>query len=287
MTAKLLLIGIDGLRIDRAFGTGLAPTLDALAAEGHLLRSTVEGPTVSGPSWATILTGATHAEHRIDDNAMVGHRLGEHPDFLTRAWQDDPSVTTYAAAGWPNLTDPAGFGPIVRLRQDQVNEGQHHVISLNGELYGYRTVDPEIAARARLAIGSAGPDLSFVYFCQTDDAGHYFGVFTPEYEEAISLSDQRVATLLEAVDFRVREHEETWIVAVTTDHGHVDAGGHGGRSEEETQTFLLTTMRGGALPPELPDRLAPHEFTAWLTGLRDQPVRSGPWRSPRSPRRDR
>ncbi|MBK0418666.1 alkaline phosphatase family protein [Leucobacter sp. CSA1] len=268
MTAKLLLIGIDGLRIDRAFGTGLAPTLDMLAAEGHFLRSTVEGPTISGPSWATILTGATHEEHGIDDNAMIGHRLAEWPDFLTRAWQADPSVTTYAAAGWPNLTDPAGFGPIVRLRQDQVNEGRHHVISLNGELYGYRTIDPEIAARARLAIGHAGPDLSFVYFCQTDDAGHYFGVFTPEYDEAVNSSDQRVATLLEAVDFRVREYDETWIVAVTTDHGHVDAGGHGGTSEEETQTFLLTAVRGGALPAELPDRLAPHEFTSWLTELR-------------------
>lgn len=268
--AKLLLIGIDGLRIDRAFGTGLAPALDGLRADGHFVRSTVEGPTISGPSWATILTGATHAEHGIGDNMMRGHRLAEHPDFLTRAWQQDPDTTTYAAAGWPNLTDPAGLGPIIQLRPDQIHAGQHHVISLNGELYGYRAIDPDIAGRAKLAISYGGPDLSFVYFCQTDDTAHNFGTLTPEYDEAIVATDQRVAALLAEVDARVALHGETWIVAVTTDHGHVDAGGHGGHSPEETQTFLLTAVRGAELPKELPGRLAPREFVSWLMDLRTQ-----------------
>lgn len=265
---KLMLIGIDGLRVDRAFGTGLAPTLDALAASGRFVRSEVEGPTISGPSWATILTGATHEEHGIVDNAMRGHRLDEHPDFLSRAWQRDPSVTTYAAAGWPNLTDPAGLGPIIRMRSEQLNAGQHHLISLNGELYGYRVIDPEIAARARLAIEYGGPDFSFVYFCQTDDAGHYFGALTPEYDEAVELTDAWVAQLLAAVDDRVRVHGETWVVGITTDRGHVDAGGHGGDSPEERQTFLLVSVRGGPLP-SAPGRLAPREFADWLMDLRD------------------
>jgi predicted AlkP superfamily pyrophosphatase or phosphodiesterase len=265
---KMLLIGIDGLRIDRAFGTGLAPTLDTLQAEGHFIASQVEGPTISGPSWATILTGASHHEHGIVDNMMRDHRLTEHPDFLTRAWLQDPAVTTYAAAGWPNLTDPAGLGPVIWTRPEQLNVSQHHVVSLNGELYGYKTIDAEIASRARLALEHGGPDYSFVYLCHPDDAGHYFGVFTPEYDEAIEMTDARVATLLAAVDARVRDHSETWVVGITTDHGHVDEGGHGGESPEETQTFLLTTVRGGELPQLLPKELAPREFVAWLNSLR-------------------
>ena len=269
-TAKLLLIGLDGVRIDRAFGTGLMPALDALVAEGSFVRSEVEGPTISGPSWATILTGATHAQHRIDDNMMRGHQLDEHPDFLSRAAEADPSVRTYAAAGWPNLTDPAGLGPIVRLRQEDIDAGRHHVISLNGELYGYRAIDPEIAGRAVLTIGHAGPDLSFVYFCEPDDAGHYFGTLTPEYDEALQRTDSRVARLVDAVDARVREHGEIWIIGVTTDHGHIDEGGHGGTSPEETQTFLLTSVRGAELPGDLPAALAPREFAASLMALRER-----------------
>ncbi|MFA5606572.1 MAG: alkaline phosphatase family protein [Leucobacter sp.] len=265
---KLLLVGLDGLRIDRGFATGNAPNLDALAAEGHFVRSEVEGPTISGPSWATILTGATHDEHGISDNLMRGHRLDEHPDFLSRAAHRDPAVTTYAAAGWPNLTDPAGVGPIIRLRKPAIDSGVHGVVSLNGELYGYRAIDPEIAARARLALSYAGPDLSFVYFCEIDDAGHYYGALTPQYDEAIANSDRHLGMLLDAVDGRVREHGEVWIVAVTTDHGHLDEGGHGGDSPEERQTFLLTVVRGGELPAELPERLAPREYVSWLETVR-------------------
>lgn len=266
---KLLLLGLDGLRIDRTFGTGLAPTLDGIAREGNFVRSEVEGPTISGPSWATILTGATCEEHGIVDNLMRGHRLDDYPDFLTLAWQRDPDATTYAAAGWPNLTDPAGLGPIVRTRPEQLNSGQHGIIALNGEIYGYRTIDPEIASRARLAIGGNGPDFSFVYFCHPDDAGHYFGVLTPQYDEAIELTDARVARVLEAVDYRVAEHDEIWVIGITTDHGHVDEGGHGGDSAEERQTFLLTTVRGAPLPFDAPEGIAPREFVDHLLGVRE------------------
>lgn len=267
-TAKLMLVGIDGLRLDRALGTGLAPNIDALAASGHVIRSEVEGPTISGPSWATILTGATHAEHGIDDNDMHAHRLAGHPDFLTRAWQQDPRTVTYAAAGWPNLTDPEGLGPIVRQRPEQIADGRHALLSLDGEGVGYRVIDPEIAAHARATLADLAPDVSFVYFCETDDAGHDYGVLTPQYDEAVTNSDRHLGYLLDAVDARVAAHGETWIVAVTTDHGHVDTGGHGGFSPEETQTFLIVSARGGSLPAGLPDRLAPREFADWLLELR-------------------
>ncbi|QIM15331.1 alkaline phosphatase family protein [Leucobacter insecticola] len=272
---KLILIGIDGLRIDRAFGTGLAPTLNALVETGGFLESQVEVPTISGPGWASILTGSTHAEHGIRDNAMRGNRLAQCPDFLTKAWQRDPRTTTYVAAGWPNIADPAGLGPIIAHRPEQLALGQHHIVSLNGELYGYRVIDPEIAQRARVAIEYGGPDVSFVYFCHTDDAGHYFGVQTREYAEAVELTDARVSLLLNAIDARVAAHNEIWIVAVTTDHGHVDEGGHGGGSDNERQTFLLANVRGGQLPADFPSALEPHQFTEYLLRLREQLAEGG------------
>ena len=75
---KILLIGIDGLNLPTAIEGDAppAPTLASLIARGAYARMTVEVPTWSGPSWATLLTGATYAEHGITENTLSGHRLG-------------------------------------------------------------------------------------------------------------------------------------------------------------------------------------------------------------------
>jgi hypothetical protein len=284
MTAEhLLLIGIDVLRVDRAFHTGLAPTLDLLAATGAFHRSRVEVPTISGPGWTTILTGASHAEHGVVDNHFRNHRIKPDSDILSRAWQEDPTTRTTALVGWGTLGDPAGPAPVISTRRDQIDAGLHDIVCRDGEMHGYRLVDQEIARRAELMIADSGPDVSFVYLAQTDDAGHLWGVFSDEYDEAIRMTDQRVGNIVRAVEQRVEDLDERWLVAVTTDHGHVDAGGHGGGTEKEMQTFLCVAAFGGDPVAGIPTELAPNAFAEWLLALRR---RSSPFIRTAGPVRD-
>jgi HAD superfamily hydrolase (TIGR01509 family) len=63
-------------------------------------------------------------------------------------------------------------------------------------------------------------------------------------------TDARVGRLLDAVRSRPSYDEERWTFLVVTDHGHVDTGGHGGRSPEERTAWLIAHGPGiGSAPP--------------------------------------
>ncbi|WP_062007363.1 alkaline phosphatase family protein [Arthrobacter alpinus] len=123
MKPKVCLIGIDGLRLNLSRGTHKMPTLDAVIGEGVFNELTMEVPTLSGPGWSTLLTGASHAVHGVKDNHFVGHQLLHCPDFLSRAYFADQSTTTMVAAGWPPLADPTETGPVVWERREKQRAG--------------------------------------------------------------------------------------------------------------------------------------------------------------------
>ena len=259
--SHLLLVGIDGLRADLATAPR-APHLHALMARGATAAMTIATPTISGPSWATLLTGATVAEHGVVDNRFVGSRLAEFPDLLSQAWSADPSRTTFAAAAWPPLVDPAGVGPVIHTRDDQRRAERHRVVVRDGETYGYRTADAEIADVAVAGLRAAGPDVSFVHFSDVDEAGHVYGAVSRQYVAAIGRVDAHLGRLLAVVDHRARAGER-WTLAVTTDHGHVDGGGHGGDEPEVTASFVARSAWNMPLDA-WPASIAPTELTPRL-----------------------
>lgn len=267
MKAKILLIGIDGLILRTALDSGRAPMLAALKDAGHFTELTMAVPTLSGPGWSTLLTGSTHAEHAVTDNLFNGHDLLNRPDLLSRAFYQDQSTTTFAAAGWPPLVDPAGIGPVIQERREQQRAGQHRIISRDGETYGYQRVDADIADAAVYAVANSGPDVSFVYFCDADEAGHLYGVLGGQYLEAIGRIDAYLTRLHEAVVKRTDEHGERWLMVLTTDHGHIDEGGHGNDSPQERASFVIAVGIGRG-NPNWPDWFAPESLTPLLLAER-------------------
>ncbi len=267
MKTKILLVGIDGLILDKALDSGRAPTLSSLRKSGHFTELTMSAPTLSGPGWSTLLTGSTHAEHAVRDNWFSGHNLLLRPDLLSRAFYQDQSTTTFAAAGWPPLVDPSGVGPVIHERREQARAGKHRVISRDGETYGYQKVDSEIANIAVLAMEKYGPDVSFVYFCDADEAGHAHGVLGNEYLDAIARVDEHLTRLHQALTMRVENLNEEWLLVLTTDHGHVNQGGHGGDSAQELASFVIGVGIGRE-NPQWPDDFAPHELISLLLDVR-------------------
>ena len=260
---KILLIGIDGLMLQRAIDSGRAQTLAALRSNCYYSDMSVAMPTVSGPSWTTLLTGVTQKVHKVVNNEYTDHNLDSAPDFLSQAASRNSEIRTYAAAGWPPLIDPNDVGPVIRTRNEDQKSGKHSIFVRDGETHGYETVDVEVANDAIAFIEENGPDLSFVYFCGADEAGHLDGTVEGSYFDAIERIDGLVAQLHQVIFTRHQTRNEKWLIVITTDHGHRDEGGHGGDSPQERASFVIA-QGIGIQHPSWPAQIKPEELVGQI-----------------------
>ncbi|MER7958057.1 HAD-IA family hydrolase [Streptomyces sp. NPDC096030] len=263
---RVLVVGIDGVRLDvlRRLAT---PHLDALAADGFLAPVVVEPgtPTMSGPCWATIVTGVTVDKHAVWSNDFSGNRLAVFPDFTTRL--RDAGRRTYVAAAWEPLMTVANGGPLFRA-PGRVT----HVAPSADDCDGWEEADELITAEAERVLTEYDPEASFVYLGAVDETAHILGC-GEEYERAAVRADERLGRLLAAVRGRPSSTEEAWTFIVVTDHGHRDEGGHGGRSELERTAWIACAG------PDVPagarvDGLRHQDVAAQVFASLDHPVDS-------------
>ncbi|MEU1719651.1 alkaline phosphatase family protein [Nonomuraea sp. NPDC005692] len=259
---KVLVVGMDGLRFDRlvalappvlsslmasgAYGTSKLPYGEAAAprteSPGEVVPKAPEPPTAgrvirsrtdSGPGWSSIATGAWPDKHGVVDNSFTSPQFTKFPDFLSRAKNARPDLVTAAFLSWAALGEHGAFGPAI-----------DHRMVLDGYALTWTAADRQIADAAERHLAETGPDLAFVYLGDTDEVAHALGPHCPEYAAALHAQDAYLGRLLDAVRARPGE---SWTVLVTTDHGHVDEGGHGGTSAEERTVFVIANRLGADL----------------------------------------
>lgn len=196
------------------------------------MRVNDDGRTVSGPSWATILSGALPSQHGIHGNDFSDNRLDQYPDVITLARATRPELAVWAGASWLPLVAATSGGPMI------AGGGWHP------ETQAHTAEEWEVADAA---VATAGAEflrehdgqhgsLVWCYFGGVDEVGHHHGV-GELYRDFVRRSDQRVGELLAAL--QTRSDDEQWTVLVATDHGHVDAGGHGGESDLERTAWIV------------------------------------------------
>lgn len=281
---RVLVVGMDGLRHDRltrspatapvlhglmaagAHGTSLLPygEVDGQAPDGP---STSMAYTDSGPGWSSVLTGVWPDRHGVRGNDFAGADYARYPDFLSRAVTTRRRLRTAAVVSWPELTRRGTLGPAIGRR-----------VRYDGETDGYGTADRLVARTAERWISQDDPDAVFVYFGATDEAAHAEGPHSLAYDRALLTQDTHLGWLLAAIESRRSDParaRERWTVLVTTDHGHLDTGGHGGDTRAEREVFVVLAepgMPGGTrldtprlidIAPTVLDRLGVPVDPAW------------------------
>ncbi|WP_395293583.1 alkaline phosphatase family protein [Kitasatospora hibisci] len=241
---RVLVVGIDGVRYDLLDQVPM-PRLTEVAAAGFLVPVTVADstPTMSGPCWATIVTGVEPAKHGVWGNHFGGNRLDVFPDFATRLARQD-GRRTFVAGGWDPLMIKESGGPLFRAPSRL-----SYVAPAADTPEAWEAVDEEVTREAVHVLAGADPEASFVYLGAVDETAHFLGC-GEEYRASMRTADERLGRLLDAVRSRAGRAEEAWTVIVVTDHGHVDAGGHGGRTPEERTAWVACAGPGiPAAPP--------------------------------------
>ncbi|MCG8466752.1 MAG: alkaline phosphatase family protein, partial [Gemmatimonadetes bacterium] len=232
LAKKVLLIGIDGVRVD-ALARADTPHLDRLAAEGAFSgEGQTTRPTISGPAWSSMLTGVWPEKHGVRNNQFQNRRYDAFPSFLSRVEALRPELNTFIALDWLPLVSETSGG-LIPL--DEVDRSAIH----DGYELGWAEADEAGAVAAVEAIASWDPDVAFVYLGNPDETSHAIGSIGPEYIAAIELADRHVGWMLDAVRSRDSYESEDWLVLVSTDHGRRADGGHGGLSPEEMTIFVL------------------------------------------------
>ncbi|MFJ9623181.1 HAD-IA family hydrolase [Streptomyces sp. NPDC101181] len=242
---RVLVVGIDGVRLD-TLNRVPTPHLDSVADAGFLAPVMVADttPTMSGPCWATVVTGVDVTKHAVWSNDLSGHRLGVFPDFTTRLARQD-GRRTYVAAAWEPLVTVADGGPMLR-RPTRLT---HHAPAADTP-EAWERADDSTVRDATHVLTHEDPEVSFVYLGAPDETAHHLGCGTA-YEASIASADHRLGDLLAAVRARSSYAREAWTVLVVTDHGHRDEGGHGGRSAAERTAWLACAgpdITAGARP---------------------------------------
>ena len=226
LTKKVLLIGVDGLSSTR-LGEFNLPNHDRLIADGLYEEGTTVNsrPSVSGPGWSDILCGVNNAKHGVINNNFTGSNFNQWPTFLERLEGIDSSLNTVAVVNW---------------------EGFDHIFYNNGIDAYYRpsgnlvaVLDEEVRDIAEDILANDHPDTMYVYFHNVDTQGHAYGGSSNQYRDAAETIDGYIGDLINAVESRPAFNDENWLIMISSDHGHINSGGHGGSSSHELSVYMV------------------------------------------------
>ncbi|MBA3502903.1 MAG: alkaline phosphatase family protein [Myxococcota bacterium] len=255
LARRVFLVIVDGLRSDHSYQL---PFLDELRRKGVDLEAQSHYPSWSRPNYVSILTGVPPIASGVRTNFHYTPVLLD--SLMDRARAAGLKVAT--------ATDHAIL-PSLFLRP--VGEGNGKVTIAPEELeeldIDVMQADPE-SKTARRAPGAmyrtpfhdaryvpwpggfveAGTalveeydyELVVLLVSTVDIAGHAFGADSEEYLEATQVADRALARVLSKVDLSQDA------ILVTSDHGHTDAGGHGGTEPEVLTVPLILAGAGVA-----------------------------------------
>lgn len=253
---KAIFILLDGIPADVLENTD-TPFLDQIAAAGGYTRAYVggekggksESPTISAVGYNSLLTGTWANKHNVWGNSIKAPNY-DYPTIFRLAKDFDPTLKTAIFSTWlDNRTKLIGEGLAAtdNIKMDFAFDG-FELDTLrfphDEEREYIRNIDELVVNKTADYIAESSPDLSWVYLEYTDDMGHRYGD-SEQMTAAVKLADDQVGRIWKAIQQREHDHNEEWMIVITTDHGRTaeNGKGHGGQSERERTTWIVTNQR--------------------------------------------
>lgn len=252
---KAIFIIVDGIP-DDVIDSVATPNLDKVTSEGGMISATMGGekdgysqtPTISAVGYNSLLTGVWANKHNVWGNSIKKPNYN-YPSIFRLYKNQYPNGKTAIFSTWlDNRTKLVGDG----LPQTGSLSIDYHFDGLELDTLKYPhdearqyiyLIDEEVSKEAAKSIVKDGPDLSWVYLEFTDDMSHKFGN-SPQFVDAVEKADVQIGRIWDAIKKREADHNEEWLIVITTDHGRDERGyGHGGQSERERSIWIATNAK--------------------------------------------
>ncbi|MDP3629594.1 MAG: alkaline phosphatase family protein [Actinomycetota bacterium] len=206
---RTVLVVIDGLT-DATSRT--MPSIEALRKRGNDVALTVPQPSLSYPTWTTILTGATPQISGVTTN------------WYEKRVPLETLMDVAAVSGRSVVV--ASPKDIETLYSASKVASTAYTDWVEGDYVTDTIVDDALSLA-----GEKKADFVFALFPDVDEAGHSFGQASEQYAATAAQVDADLARLIDGLD------DGNTVFVVLPDHGHVPAGGHGGWEDPVTHTF--------------------------------------------------
>ena len=264
---KAVFVIVDGIPADTVERVA-TPNIDQITRTGGYTRSWVggdvgtesESPTVSAVGYNSLLTGTWANKHNVYSNKVRDPNY-DYWDVFRVVKHVAPCRTTGLFSTWTNnRTQLLGNG-LAEAGGDKLDyvadgfENDPERFPKEGKRHRIQRIDEHVVGEAARHIEDHDIDLSWVYIEYPDDVGHETGD-GHAFDEAVRWADEQIGRLWLAVVERQRNHNEDWLLIVTTDHGRtaestlsrrgrvLPAGAnHGGQSVRERTTWIATNSQ--------------------------------------------
>ena len=207
-TGRVVIVLIDALRYDTSMNASVMPTLDKLRSQGAQAMMHSQVPSFSEPGYTTILTGAWPW---LNDGPAFNLDYGEIP-----TWTQD---NLFSAAHRAGLTTAiSGYYWFEELvPQSDVDLSFY----TPGE---DKKADVDVVNAVLPWLKENKSQLTLIHIDQVDYAGHHEGgPRSQNWNDAAKRADDLLAQIASTLDMQ----KDTLLVI--SDHGQIDAGGHGGQ----------------------------------------------------------
>ncbi len=218
---------VDGLREDQSHEMKF---LNELRSRGADISCSVGIPSLSLPGRAVLMTGAWQE--------INGQLTNFHPHPIA-------VETLFQSAKKRNLSTALMAGRGVKTMYgssvdewSRLSSVDHELGVAYGKLEGQFLVSAE---ESRRVLAAQHPSLYQMDYTLTDQVAHDFGAASEEYRQAAQSVDRELQKLASLIDF------SNSVLVVTSDHGHIDRGGHGG--EEPEVLSVPWVMEGKGVKP--------------------------------------
>jgi predicted AlkP superfamily pyrophosphatase or phosphodiesterase len=228
---NILVIGIDGLG---AHGIKMSktPVLNGLMANGAWsLEARTVMPSVSGPAWSSILTGATVERHGIGNNG----------------WNADQKVLEPVFKGDHNMF-PTIFGEIRKNLPQAVTGAIYHWGDFGNFIekgvcdLSKPGSDEDVTTKLACDfLADKAPLFTFIQLDNVDHGGHHGGYRSDEYRKSVEKADSLVGVIINQLK-KAGLYEKT-VIFIVSDHGGIGTG-HGGTTPDEMIVPLIISGKG-------------------------------------------